>query len=208
MEKVTIQHIKEQLSKELPGEEAHVEMSPIGGGRSSIEIQKVNHYKESAVAMVIFQQQDELQCVLMQRNQYLGVHSGQVCFPGGKREDIDSDLKQTALRETIEEIGLELNAFEWLGDLTPVFIPVSGHHVQPYVFFYHETPTFYPDEREVAEVITFPLIDLFSDHTIQSTTIELSSNRTLKDVPYYAIREKIVWGATALILHEFKNALL
>lgn len=202
---ITVDEIRKLLTYRLPGEEAHIPMSPTGRGKSSEAITKAVNYRESAVALVIYEKQNELRSVLTERSPYRGMHSGEVCLPGGKKEDFETDLKQTAIRECVEEIGLKHERFELLGELTPVFIPVSNFSIQPYVFYYSENPIFIPDQREVAEIFSFPLQQLFQKDVIKKTRIELAGKRVLDNIPYFDINNKVVWGATALILHEFKH---
>lgn len=202
---ITIEEIRKQLTRQLPGEEAHIPMSPGGRGRSSEAIKHAKNYRESAVALVIYEKHKELKGVLTERSPYRGLHSGEVCLPGGKMEDFDQSLKQTAIRECVEEIGLKYEGFELLGELTPVFIPVSNFSIQPFVFHYTEPPIFIRNNREVAEIFSFPLRQLFEENIIKKTSIELAGRGTLDNIPYFDINNKIVWGATALILHEFKH---
>lgn len=203
--KITIEDIRKHLTYRLPGEEAHIPMSPSGRGRSSEAIKHAINYRKSAVAFVIYEKNKVLKGILTERSPYRGMHSGEVCLPGGKMEISDTDLKQTAIRETVEEIGLKYEGFELLGELTPVFIPVSNFSIQPYVFYYTEPPTFIPNIREVAEIFSFPIHQLFDEKIIKKTRIEISGRRVLDDIPYFEINNKVVWGATALILHEFKK---
>lgn len=202
---LTVDFIKERFKHPLPGETAHIPLSPIGRGRSSEAIKNAIHIKESAVALILFEEHAQLNAILIQRQIYNGFHSGQVCFPGGKMEDFETNLSETAIRESIEEIGLQKENFNLLGELTPVYIPVSSFRIQPFVIQYTEIPKFFPDPREVKEVFSFPIEQLIEKDAIQKTQIQFSSGQTLDDVPYFNINGKIVWGATALILNEFRD---
>lgn len=201
---LTIDIIKKLLEEELPGEQAHLAMSPLGRKPSSEAIKRASSVTNSAVALVLYQTDETIKSVLIQRPIYKGNHSGQVCLPGGKQEAFETSLEQTAIRECIEETGLIDDHLNLLGSLTPVYIPVSNHHVQPYVFFYNNVPDFVPDEREVAEIIPFNIKDILRVENVKTTDIKISSENTLKKVPYFEIRQKVVWGATAIILNEFK----
>ncbi|HZH87422.1 MAG TPA: CoA pyrophosphatase [Brumimicrobium sp.] len=203
--KITIEDIRRHLTYRLPGEDAHIPMSPGGRGRSSEAIKQAVNYRESAVALVIYEKHHELKGILTERSPYRGFHSGEICLPGGKMEDFDKDLKQTAIRECVEETGLKYEGFELLGELTPVFIPISNFSIQPFVFHYTEPPVFIPNIREVAEIFSFPLSQLFEKDIIKKTRIEFAGRKALDNIPYFDINNKIVWGATALILHEFKH---
>ncbi|MGV3632603.1 MAG: NUDIX hydrolase [Bacteroidota bacterium] len=191
----------------LPGEDAHARMSPLSRPLSSLAKQSAKIFRESAVAIIIFEEDNEQRIILTQRPQYEGKHGGQVSFPGGKREEGDLDLLQTAMRECYEETGVRLTAEDYIGSLTPVFIPVSSFHVEAYVFYLDHLPSFQKDEREVEAIFTVRIEDLLDESRVQQTNISIGDNMTLKDVPYFDLESKIVWGATALILSELKEIL-
>lgn len=195
------------IQQQLPGESAHLEMSPLNRGLSSVAIQTATNVRESAVAVLIFESDQRLQCTLIQRPTYTGSHSGQVSFPGGKKDPTDLDLIHTAIRECWEEIGVRLQHEHLVGKLTSVYIPVSNFHVEPFVFFYPEIPTFEKDLREVEEVFTFYLDALLDESNVATVEMQISSNFTLKEVPCFVLEQKQVWGATALILNELKAVL-
>lgn len=195
------------IEQHLPGESAHLEMSPLNRGLSSVALQQASDVKESAVAVLIFEAEKRLQCTLIQRPTYAGSHSGQVSFPGGKKDPTDMDLVHTAMRECWEEIGVTLERDHLVGKLTPVYIPVSNFHVEPFVFFYPEIPIFEKDVREVEEVFSFYLDALLDDANVALVEMQISSKFTLKEVPCFLLEQKQVWGATALILNELKAVL-
>ena len=80
----------------------------------------------------------------MRRPEYEGVHSNQVSLPGGIREDIDTDLGETALRETREELGIDDSSIQLMGKLSKLEIPVSGIEVTPFIGVHHDNPEFNP----------------------------------------------------------------
>ena len=195
--------IKESLANELPGESAQLSMSPL---KRKIHPTEVKNSKESAVAIVLFQSNNTIYSLLLQRPEYSGIHSGQICLPGGKVDIIDDSLVETAIRECFEETGIPANKLELLGDLTPVYIPVSNHHVQPFVFLHRGEPNLIPDKREVVQIIPFEIHQLLNHKIIKRKDI-FSNQKTLKNIPYFDIHNKMVWGATAVILNEFKEIL-
>lgn len=199
--------LKSLLEAGLPGEQAHARMAPLSRPLSSLAKQSAKIFRESAVALVLFEDEGDQRIVLTQRPQYDGKHGGQVSFPGGKREEGDLDLLQTAMRECFEETGMQLTLEEYIGPLTPVFIPVSSFHVEAYLFYLDYVPQFQKDEREVEAIFTVGITELLDDKRVQQTTISLGDNVKLKDVPYFDLESKIVWGATALILSELKEIL-
>lgn len=195
------------ISNSLPGENAHLIMNPSGRGLSSEARKKASNVRESAVAIVLYDSGINHEIVLIQRPDYIGAHGGQISFPGGKRDLEDEDLKSTAIRECHEEIGISLEDAEFLGQLTPVYIPVSNFHVEPYVFYYPQVPLFMKDEREVVDVFSISIADLLNEGTISTMEIEIKGDRLYKDIPCFLINDKKIWGATALILSELKEVL-
>ena len=194
--------IKEELQN-LPGESAHLEMFPLRKA-SSLAIPKNGIYKVSAIMAMLFSEEEELKLTLTQRHDYKGKHGGQISFPGGKAENFDNSTEQTALRETHEEIGIEPNQITVLGKLTDVYIPVSKFLVHPYVGYHDSNPKFIASDKEVKEIITFNIVDLLQEKNRQTTKIKTSNGLYLKDIPCFTIQDKIVWGATALMLNELK----
>lgn len=199
---------KQELADNLPGESAHLRMSPMNRPLSSLALKNAVDVRDSAVAVVLYRNKDQIECILTQRPEYDGSHGGQVSFPGGKKDPEDNDLEETARRECFEEIGIPKNEGMLLGQLTEVYIPVSGFLVKPFVYFHQELPQLKKDEREVAEILTFPLFDLKKEERISSTEIHLRNGMIYKNIPYFDLADKKVWGATALILNEIREILL
>ena len=195
------------ISNSLPGENAHIIMNPSGRRPSSEAKKKATNIRESAVAIVMYDVGEGYEIILIQRPDYIGAHGGQISFPGGKRDLEDQDLKATAMRECKEEIGICLEEAQFLGQMTPVYIPVSNFHVEPYLFYYPQTPLFKKDEREVSAVFSISMDDLLHDGTISKMEIDIKGDRIYKDIPCFLINEKKIWGATALILSELKQVL-
>jgi 8-oxo-dGTP pyrophosphatase MutT (NUDIX family) len=130
-------------------------------------------------------------------------HSGQISFPGGKLEDSDPSPAFAALRETEEEIGVEMNKVNLLGKLTDLYIPVSNFLVYPFVGFMEEEPVFRRQESEVASIVESPLDHLLTPETRGVTHLSIQNGLTIPDVPYFDVDGHVVWGATAMMLNEF-----
>jgi 8-oxo-dGTP pyrophosphatase MutT (NUDIX family) len=203
-----LERLKNELLLNLPGEAAHQKMAPISRPISSIALQSAKSVRESAVAVVLFKNNDTIECILTQRPEYDGSHSGQVSFPGGKKDPSDLDLEETARRECFEEIGIPTDQGILMGQLTDVYIPVSGFLVKPFVYFHHALPDLQKDPREVAEILYFPLFDLKKEELISTMEIRLPNGVIYRNIPYFDLANKKVWGATALILSELKEILL
>ena len=156
--------------------------------------------KESAVLILIYPKNQKLHFVLIQRPPYNGTHGGQISLPGGKIEDSDLNLTQTALRETYEEIGVEITEKQIITNLKPIYIPPSNFLVYPFLAYSESTPTFSKDDFEVEEILEIELEHL-SENVIKKTSVETQNNIKMK-ISYYELNQKVVWGATATILAE------
>ena len=97
--------LKEALSAPLPGADAQYKMAP-AGRRERSKVMEYRSPKIAAVMILLFPSADGTSFPLIQRPVYKGVHSAQISLPGGKLEETDANLQQTALRETHEEIGV------------------------------------------------------------------------------------------------------
>lgn len=161
--------------------------------------------RKSGVLILLYPKYNEIFSVLIQRPEYNGVHSGQMAFPGGKYETFDMDLSQTALRETYEEIGVKTEAITLTGALTKLFIPPSNYSVFPYVGFTETTPQFKTDPKEVDGIVEYNINCLLDDSIIKVKNINVLNNPIR--APYFDISGNMVWGATAMILSEFKELL-
>lgn len=203
-----IQQFKKEIHLNLPGESAHSKMAPAHRQTLTSALTSNVEIRESAVAVVLYKNGSQIDCLLTQRPDYEGKHGGQVSFPGGKRDESDLDLEETARRECYEEVGIPIEKGVLLGELTEVYIPVSQFLVKPFVYFHEELPELIPDAREVAEILSFPLFDLKKEELISSMEIHLPDGTIYRNIPYFDLANKKVWGATALILSEIREIML
>jgi 8-oxo-dGTP pyrophosphatase MutT (NUDIX family) len=150
--------------------------------------------------ILFFPEKDIPNIVFIQRPEYDGVHSGQIAFPGGKAEVSDSSMQHTALRETGEEIGVNTGDIKMIGKLTKLYIPPSNFLVEPFVGYVNYKPVFVPDAKEVSEIVTVSLDELMDKKSFQLRDID-ALGLTYK-VPCFFVRQKIIWGATSMILNE------
>jgi len=197
------EQLKYIITHHLPGEDAHLPMSPVGRGKSSEALANATDYRQSAVAIILFKSQEEYRIILTQRVAYEGTHGGQISFPGGRKEEENKDFSDTAIRETYEEIGIQLRSDLLIGKLTDVFIPVSSFLVHPYVFFYDKDPVF-TNNYEVSETFSISITDLLAKSSISVMDIIVGNNFKMK-VPCFRINQKEIWGATAIMLNELKE---
>lgn len=195
------------LNVELPSISSHVKMTPL----ERVKMIEENSYdlssvRKAAVMMLFYPKNEVTHLVLIVRNSYPGVHSSQIAFPGGKVEEIDFDLKQTALRETHEEIGIHPNDIHVIRDFSSIYIPSSNFLVYPFLGLSQTELIFNLQEEEVAGIIELPLSTLLDDSIIINKNLETSYSKLI-EVPVFQIEEHSVWGATAMMLSELKDVL-
>lgn len=167
-------------------------------------------YKKAGIMILIFRHQNEWNFTLIKRSKHpKDKHSGQISLPGGQLDIIDNNnLEDCAIRETHEEIGIIPTSISIIAPLTSIYVPVSNFMIYPYVgLFNGDISQFSIQENEVDELIVISINDFLLDTTKQKTDIKLKSH-TLKSVPVFNIKDHIVWGATAMVLSEFKQWIL
>jgi len=163
--------------------------------------------KLAGVMALLYPKEGEWQMVLIERQSFdeRDQHKGQISFPGGKFDPSDADLSNTAIRETQEEIGVFPQFIRILGSLTPIYIPVSNFHVFPYIGLMNFAPIFKPQWSEVKEIIEIPILDLLNPAYQKLSDIQIHKDFVLNDVPCFNMKEKIIWGATAMIISEIAD---
>lgn len=198
-----IRLLKRELQNPLPGEEAQYCMAPSYRPRLSKEAILKNEPRIGGVLLLLYEKKSELNIVFTQRKNYAGVHSGQMSFPGGKKEDGDISLAHTALRETEEEIGIEKSNIQLLGKLSELYIPPSNFLVHPSVGYAENIVEFKPQAQEVEKVVEIPLSFFLNKKNIDFEREITLFNGTKVRVPAYVFGEHVIWGATAIMLSEF-----
>jgi 8-oxo-dGTP pyrophosphatase MutT (NUDIX family) len=143
--------------------------------------------KASAVLIALFERDGAVQAWLLRRALGLRSHSGQVAFPGGKRDDEDESLLATALREAEEEIGLARAEVDVVGALDDL-VTITGYTITPFVGWVPQDLTLTPNADEVARTFAAPLATFFDEPTGVFPRIG------------WRVEGELVWGATAAIL--------
>lgn len=189
-----------------PGLTAQLKMAPPQRfGTKATLITMPKNAKKAAVMMLLYPNKDQQLCFcLIQRSTYNGKHSGQISFPGGKKEEEDIDFWATALRETQEEIGVNPAEVQLVTALSSTYIPPSNFYVYPYLAYANQRPEFKAEEGEVDHVIEVPLVDLLAESSIQNGPITASYTKEVI-VPMFVFGTYRVWGATAMILSEARE---
>ncbi len=196
-----ILRLADKLQQPLPGREVQYRMAH--GARQS-DVPVPGNARQAAVLALFYPKADEWHLVFIERDASNpnDRHGGQISFPGGKYEEGDGTLANTALREAEEEVGVDASKIELLGALTNLYIPVSNFQANPYVGFMRETPTFVRQEREVRSILEVSFSLFQQPEIVQTIDLQLAQNLILKRVPYFNLLGKVVWGATAMMLNE------
>ncbi len=182
--------------EEIPrlGLKAQLKMAPpqrFGTKETLLTIPKDVRY--AAVMMLLYPKNGRLYFCLIKRTNYNGKHSGQISFPGGKKEEDDVDFWATALRETKEEVGIDDSQVNCLKQLSPTYIPPSNFYVYPYLAYVASRPTFILEHSEVAQLLEIPLDDLLNNASMQEGPISASYTAEVV-VPMFVFDSCKVWG--------------
>lgn len=159
--------------------------------------------RQAAVVLMVHASNGIPSILFIQRSDHINddKHRGQIAFPGGKREENES-LKECALREMQEEIGINLPIDHPTQKLSPLYVSVSNFLIHPFVAFQETLPTLQPNPEEVAAVIDSPLTDLKNRYEIHRKDMSIRG-ALIKNIPYYEVGGQTLWGASALIFAEF-----
>lgn len=156
---------------------------------------------EAAVLLPIFLKDGKYHILFTQRSNQVHHHKGQISFPGGGRHESDLSLRETALRETLEEIGLEPKDVDILGELDDAVTATSGFVVSTFVGFIPYPYKFKVSDYEIDEIFDLPIEDLIYKAEFEHDRYAVG------DKPFVAYSYKcqgwVIWGATAGILHQF-----
>lgn len=196
-----ISFLEKKLTGELPGEKAHSLMKPRLSDGLPLRLKNSKPPKEGGVLLLLYNVEGKAHFPLIQRPEYEGIHGGQMALPGGRYEEEDGDLVMTALRETREEIGVPEEKIRVIGSLSTFFVAASNYIVKPVIGMIDEKPDFVPDPREVSGIITPNIDQLIDPRLKKEKELTVRKGYTLLS-PYFDLGNKIVWGATAMMLSE------
>lgn len=195
-----------RLLKNPKGLSSQLKMSP---EMRDIDISKYidkENAMQSAVLILIYKKDDKLFLLLTERSNNLLKHRGQISFPGGKKDEIDSNLFETAIREAKEEIGLYANV-ELLGELTPLLIPITDFCVHQFVVYIPQLPKLEINTEEVEKLLEIPIEDLLDNKNIGYKSFGPTTSGRQISAPYYNINGIEIWGATAMMISELLDSL-
>ena len=199
-----ITQLKIAVINDLPGEESHRKMQVNYNQFLELPFSK-NNSKGAAVLILLYLENNEIYFFLTKRTDELEHHKGQISLPGGTQEE-NEKLIDTALRETQEEIGINKTSISIIGSMTPLFVPVTGFMINPFIGYSLSKLDPKPDPAEVAAIFSVNISDLLNE---ANRTIEQRKIRGYDvEVPYFNLNNYEVWGATSMILSEFRDLLI
>jgi 8-oxo-dGTP pyrophosphatase MutT (NUDIX family) len=196
-----ITQLKITINNDLPGEESHQKMRVIYDQSIDLPFSEINS-TPAAVLILLYLADNEIYFFLTKRTDELKHHKGQISFPGGTQEG-NEKLIDTALRETQEEIGINKTSISIIGTITPLFVPVTGFMIYPFIGYSLNKLNPKPDPVEVATIFSVNISDLLNK---ENRTTEIRNIRGYDvQVPYFKLNDYQVWGATSMILSEFRD---
>lgn len=157
----------------------------------------------SAVLIPVYETPQGLAVVFTTRSSHLRHHAGEICFPGGRQDAVDTSLVDTALREFEEELGVSQQHVEVIGQL-PDMPVISRFMIRPYIGFLGKQPTWQPDPQEVADVFSVPLHELLIPDQHFAFKIERFDLQRIWFIPW---QHRVIWGATAGIVRSLTEQL-
>ena len=163
-------------------------------------VQTNGKYRLASVLVIIYG--DDPFVIMTEKPQDMKFHAGEISFPGGKLDVSDSDLLETALRETSEEIGLTITRDQVVGQLEPVVTLNSGFLILPFVSIVDEIPSLSAN-CEVEKIFHIPLESFLKTGTQDPDP----THNIIQEMYVFEYQNQIVWGASARILKQIQNCL-
>lgn len=198
-----IEQLKKRLQEPLPGIDAQNRMA---SRLRALPLEIPADARESGVLALLYPVQEELNLLLIKRAEDSSPHSGQISFPGGRREKQDDNLETTALRETFEEVGVASSRIEVVGAMSSLYIPVSNSNVFPFVGYTHHRPQYDICADEVQYTLELPVSKLFDPaiKSVRNITPSAYPDITIKAPVYQWDADHTIWGATAMMIAELE----
>jgi 8-oxo-dGTP pyrophosphatase MutT (NUDIX family) len=154
----------------------------------------------SAILLLLYKKNGAYHILFTKRTEDVTYHKGQICFPGGSYRDDDESVKITALRESFEETGIDVQDVEVLGVLDDE-VTTTGFIITPVVGVLAYSPQFKVNPAEIDEIIEVPVADLLNKDNFRE---ELEFHEGIPYPSYfYEYQGHVIWGATARILRRF-----
>jgi 8-oxo-dGTP pyrophosphatase MutT (NUDIX family) len=191
-----------RLALPLPGGDAHEPFRAIPVGDVKPLFEHGIPPRPGGVIILLYEDEGRIMFPLIKRAEYLGAHSGQISLPGGKAEPGEEAI-DTAMRECEEEIGVKADQLTVIGKLSEFYVMPSNFIVTPVIATMDYKPFFKPDPYEVVRVLEGSVEDIIREEAMKQKGI-LAAGKYPMMAPHFEIDNEIVWGATAMMLNEFR----
>ena len=157
--------------------------------------------KLAAVMIIIYG--NEPTTIMIERPKTMNHHAGEISFPGGTWEGKDNDLLETAIRETREELGIDISRSMIIGQLKPVTTLNSGFTITPFIAILDKLPKILTNS-EIASVLRIPLLSLLQ--TIEDD--KDPSHQSILEMHTFKFETHLIWGASARMLKQIHDKIL
>jgi len=162
------------------------------------KIESDGKYRLASVLVVIYGKEPSV--VMTEKPKHMKFHAGEISFPGGKLDSTDSNLLETALRETSEEIGLNIKPDQVIGQLEPVITLNSGFTILPFVSVVDEIPPLSAN-AEVEKIFHIPLESFLKTMANDPDP----THNLIQEMYTFEYQGNIVWGASARVLKQIAD---
>lgn len=169
-------------------------------GRREPYVPKVDQAHPAGVLVILYRRNKNWQLLFNLRSQFVSHHKGEIAFPGGAKDEVDSNMLACALREAQEEMGIQPQDVTVLGQLDSIATR-TGFLIYPFVGCIPYPYAFKVDRREVAEVLEVPLVNLMSSST-QRKEAHLKQDGVLEKITSYFVDGRLIYGATAMMVTQ------
>ena len=165
------------------------------------QVTGITSERRAGVLLIFYPKNGEAHILFTKRSQEVAEHKGEISFPGGAYDTQDKTIIQTALRESKEELGLNVSEFEILGELDDVYVPPTRFLITPFVAFMNQPPKPEPSLLEISEVLEIPASELLNPSIFREEVREAAGMK--RQLQFYSYGQYVIWGATARILRQF-----
>ncbi len=180
-----------------------LEIQKIRGALTSpIASEPRNNTKNKIAAVMIMVYGTEPMIIMTERPKTMNHHAGEISFPGGTWKKDDRDLLDTAIRETKEELGIEISRQVVIGQLKPIMTMNSGFMITPFITFLDGIPSLVPNS-EIASVLRIPLLEILK--TIEDDRDP--THKSIQEMYTFKFQDHLIWGASARMLKQILDRL-
>lgn len=170
---------------------------------SSKIVPEVKENRKTKLAAVLIMIHDSKHKMIMtERPKTMNLHAGEISFPGGTWKQDDYDLLETALRETREEIGLDVSRQQIIGQLKPVTTLNSGFTITPFVSIVPKIPKLKPNS-EIENILHIPIFSLFK--TVEDD--KDPTHKSIQEMYTFRYQNNLIWGASARMIKQMMTVL-